>query len=56
MIEEQSNHKSDKIPPKYEVLACIEDGEVKCACAKETCKTCEFRETFECQDAKLIIL
>lgn len=40
---------------EYNVKACISDGEIKCACASEICETCEFKEAFGCQDAKLII-
>lgn len=40
---------------EFSAMACISDGELKCACAKEECKTCEYRENLNCQDATVII-
>jgi hypothetical protein len=40
---------------KFKIKACINDGEVKCAASAEICKTCEFRDAFNCQDATLNI-
>jgi len=36
---------------EYKAMASICDGELKCACAKEVCMTCECREHFHCQEA-----
>jgi len=40
---------------EYSAKACISDGILQCACAKEICETCEYIEVLNCKDAKLII-
>ena len=41
---------------EYSAMASIYDGELKCACKKETCLTCECRKLFKCVEAKVTII
>lgn len=41
---------------EFKAMASICDGELKCACAKEVCMTCECREHFNCQEATVILI
>jgi hypothetical protein len=36
-------------------MASISDGELKCACAKEICQTCEYKKLLNCQEATVIV-
>lgn len=43
--------KGEQTMQEYEVYTCIDDEEVKCSAAVRICKTCEYRELFECKMA-----
>jgi len=39
----------------YKAKACIDNGELKCACSERICSTCEYKNLFECKDATVIL-
>lgn len=40
---------------EYEAMACIFEGKLKCASAKQECEKCDAKELFQCQPATVIL-